>query len=198
MKHYGVQTTLIDRTINVVAKEGLDKTTTKAIVGDTGINEAYIYKFFKDKDDLLATTFSALDDELCSKAMSNISVMYMPNMDFELRCQFFFSYMWQFLLGNQDKCLAFIRYYHSPYFKKYSSEEHKKRYLPLVDKFSDAFQRGSNTWIILHHILETMLGFAEKVFSGELKDDENTAKHVFAVVYSAVSLYKKEPANITS
>lgn len=70
MKHIDVRSTLIDQTIKVVANEGLDKATTKAIVGDTGINEAYIYKFFKDKDDLLVSSFSALDDELYSKCSS--------------------------------------------------------------------------------------------------------------------------------
>lgn len=192
MKHFDVRSTLIEQTIKVVANEGFDKTTTKAIVGNTGINEAYIYKFFKDKDDLLVATFSALDDELCSQALHHVSVMYMHEMDFELRCQFFFTAIWQFLLGNRDKCITYVRYYNSPYFRKYSSDEHKKRYLPLVDKFSDAFRDGANTWMILHHILETMLGFAIKVFNEELENNDDTAKHVFTLVYGTVCSYRAE------
>lgn len=45
MKHYDVQSRLIDRTIIVIAENGLDKTTTKAIVKGTDINEAYIYRY---------------------------------------------------------------------------------------------------------------------------------------------------------
>lgn len=37
---------LIARTISVIAGQGLDKTTTKAITDGTGINEAYIYRYF--------------------------------------------------------------------------------------------------------------------------------------------------------
>lgn len=68
----------------------------------------------------------------------------------------------------------------------------KKRYLPLVDKFSNAFRDGANTWMILHHILETMLGFAIKVFNEELENNEDTAKHVFTLVYGTVCSYRAE------
>lgn len=190
MKHFDVRSTLIKQTIKVVANEGFDKTTTKAIVGDTGINEAYIYKFFKDKDDLLKATFSALDEELCSKALKHVSVMWMPEMNFQTRCQLFFTAIWQFLLGNREKCITYVRYYNSQYFRKYSSDEHKKRYLPLVDKCSVAFRAEANIWMILHHILETMLGFAIKVFNEELKDNDDTAKHVFILVYGTVCSYR--------
>ncbi len=183
---------MIEQTINVVAHEGLDKTTTKTIVGDTGINEAYIYKCFKNKEDLLAATFAALDEELCSKALKHVAVMYIPELDFEMRCQLFFSAIWRFLLGNQEKCVTFIRYYNSPYFRKYSLDEHKKRYIPLVDKFSRAFREDANTWMILHHILDTMLGFAIKVFNEELEDNDDTAKHVFILVYGTVCSYRTD------
>lgn len=192
MKHFDVRSTLIEQTIKVVADEGFDKTTTKAIVGDTGINEAYIYKYFKDKYDLLTATFSALDEELYSKAMHYVSVMNMPNVDFESRCQLFFTAVWQFLLGNREKCITYVRYYNSPYFRKYSLDEHKRRYLPLVSKFSAAFRAEANTWMILHHILETMLGFAIKVFNGELENNEDTATHVFILVYGTVCSYRAD------
>lgn len=192
MKHFDVRSTLIEQTIKVVADEGFDKATTKAIVGDTGINEAYIYKYFKDKYDLLTATFSALDEELYSKAMHYVSVMNMPNVDFESRCQLFFTAVWQFLLGNREKCITYVRYYNSPYFRKYSLDEHKSRYLPLVSKFSAAFRAEANTWMILHHILETMLGFAIKVFNGELENNEDTATHVFILVYGTVCSYRAD------
>lgn len=40
---------LIARTISVIATEGLDKTTTKAITTGTGINEAYIPSLFRQE-----------------------------------------------------------------------------------------------------------------------------------------------------
>ena len=61
--------TLIAKTISVIANEGLDKTTTKAITQGTGINEAYIYRNFKSKEDLLSKTFDELDEELVNKSL---------------------------------------------------------------------------------------------------------------------------------
>lgn len=110
MKHYDVQSRLIDRTIIVIAENGLDKTTTKAIVKGTDINEAYIYRYFSDKEDLLSHVFDTLDEELVAKVLQHLPVMYMRELEYELRCRVFFEAVWKFLLGNKEKCLAFVRY----------------------------------------------------------------------------------------
>jgi hypothetical protein len=96
------------------------------------------------------------------------------------------------MLGNRDKCLAFIRYYYSPYFQRCSAEEHKKRYMPLVDKFKDAFREEANVWMILNLILTTMLDFAVKVFDGAVPDNDDTAEHVFRLIYCSIRQYFKK------
>ena len=176
----------------VIAKNGLDKTTTKAIVSGTDINEAYIYSHFSGKEDLLSKAFDALDEELVAKAMQHVSVMYMQEFDYETRCRFFFSAIWKFLIGNREKCLTFIRYYYSPYFQKYSVVTHKARFQCLVTKFKDAFKEEADVWMILNHILNVMLDFAVKVFHGEMPDNEEYAEHVFRVIYASVKQYFKK------
>lgn len=44
---------LLGSTIRVIARDGLDKTTTKAIATEANLNEAYIYQLFDGKEDLL-------------------------------------------------------------------------------------------------------------------------------------------------
>lgn len=180
---------LIARTISVIANEGLDKTTTKAITTGTGINEAYIYRHFSDKTDLLSKTFDKLDDELVAKVTQHLPVMYMQELEYELRCRVFFEAVWKFMLGSKEKCLAFIRYYYSPYFTKYSVESHRKRYVPIVEKFKDAFKDEADVWMILNHILNVMLDFAVKVYNGEMPDSDNYSEHVFLVIYRSVEQY---------
>ncbi len=191
MKHYDVRNRLIDRTITVIAESGMDKTTTKAIVKGTDINEAYIYRFFKDKEDLLSHVFEELDEELVAKAMQHVEVMYMPELEYELRCRVFFTAIWKFLLGNKEKCLAFVRYYYSPYFQKYSYETHKQRYAPLVMKFQDAFKDEADTWMILNHVLNVILDFAVKVHNGQMPNEDIYAEHVFRVIYRSIEQYFK-------
>lgn len=180
---------LIARTITVIADEGLDKTTTKAITTGTGINEAYIQRHFSDKKDLLSKAFDKLDDELVAKVMQHLPVMYMQELEYELRCRVFFEAVWKFLLGNKEKCLAFVRYYYSPYFQQYSYESHKRRYAPIVEKFKDAFKDEADVWMILNHILNVMLDFAVKVHNDQMPKEDNYAEHVFRVIYQSVKQY---------
>lgn len=192
MKHYDVQSRLIDRTIIVIAENGLDKTTTKAIVKGTDINEAYIYRYFRDKEDLLSHVFDTLDEELVAKVMQHLPVMYMRELEYELRCRVFFEAVWKFLLGNKEKCLAFVRYYDSPYFTKHSAESHKRRYVPVVEKFKEAFKDEADVWMILNHILNVMLDFAVKAHNGQMPKEDNYVEHVFLVIYASVKQYFRE------
>ena len=192
MKHYDVQSRLIDRTIIVIAENGLDKTTTKAIVKGTDINEAYIYRYFSDKEDLLSHVFDTLDEELVAKVMQHLPVMYMRELEYELRCRVFFEAVWKFLLGNKEKCLAFVRYYYSPYFTKYSAENHKRRYVPVVEKFKEAFKDEADVWMILNHILNVMLDFAVKAHNGQMSKEDSYVEHVFLVIYASVKQYFRE------
>jgi AcrR family transcriptional regulator len=192
MKHDEIRRALIDGTIHVIAKDGLDKATTKQIGTETSINEAYIYRCFADKEDMFAKAFETLDEELVSKTMQHVSIMYKQDLEYELRCRIFFSAIWKFLLSNKEKCLAFVRYYYSPYFSKYSVDEHKRRYRPLVEKFRDAFKDEADVWMILNHILNVMLDFSVKVHNGQMTKDDDYAEHVFRVIYASVKQYFRQ------
>ena len=189
-----IRDTLITRTITVIADEGLDKTTTKAITQGTGINESYIYRRFSDKEDLLSKTFDKLDDELMTAVTRCLPIMYVQDIEFEQRCRAFFNNIWAFLLGNKEKCLAFVRYYYSPYFTKYSAESHKKRFLPIVESFSLAFIDEADVWMILNHILNVLLDFAVKVHNGQMPEEDDYSEHVFRVIYRSVEQYFKATA----
>ncbi len=180
---------LIEGTIRVIARDGLEKVTTKSIGVETSINEAYIYRCFGSKEELLAASFDVLDEELFAKTMQYIEVMYNQGIEFEMRCRFYFYAVWSFLLGSHDKCLAYIRYFYSPQFTKYSAEAHEKRFLPLVAKFKDAFKEDANVWLILNHILNVMLDFAFKVHIGQMPKEDNYAEHIFRVTYASIAQY---------
>ena len=192
MKQDELRFRLIDGTIRVIARDGLEKATTKLIGLETSINEAYIYRCFKNKEDMFAKAFDYLDEELVSRTMQFIEVMHMQNVDIETRCRVYFNAIWKFLLGNRDKCLAFVRYYYSPNFSKYSAEEHKKRYLPLIDMISTAFKDEADVWMILNHILNVMLDFAVKVHNNQMSEDDDYAEHVFRVIYASIKQYFKD------
>lgn len=192
MKNLNYREILINSTISVIADEGLDKTTTKTIVNGTGVNEAYIYRFFDGKEDLLSKTFAFLDEELVRNIMDRIDAIDMKELNYEMRCRLIFDSLWRFLLGNKDKCLAYVRYYYSPYYQKYSAKEHQERYKPLVSKIGKVIKAEANTWMLLKHVLNVLLDFAVRVYEGEVSDSEDTTTHVFLLVYNSLKPYFKE------
>ena len=192
MKQDEMRRKLIDGTILVIARDGLDKASTKQIGVATQANEAYIYRCFEDKEDMFAQAFESLDQELFDETMRHIHIMYERDVKFELRCRAYFDLLWAFLLRNRDKCLAFIRYYYSPYFQKYSAQRHKQRFAPLVEKFKAAYQEDADVWMILNHILNVMLDFAIKVHNDQMPNDDDHSEHVFRVIYRSIEQYFKK------
>lgn len=180
---------LIDGTIRIISRDGLEKATTKLIGTETAINEAYIYRCFADKEDMFAKTFDALDEELFNKVMQNIFVMYRTEMTYEERCWTFFSSLWRFFLDSPEKSITYIRYFHSPHFDNTSMAEHRVRFEPLITKLYDAFRDETNVEMLLYHILITMMGFAKQVFNGAVPDNNDTAEHVFRLLFAAARQY---------
>jgi len=173
----------------VIAREGLDKASTKQISLETSVNEAYIYRCFADKEDMLAKTFDALDEELFDRMMHHFEIMHLKGVEFDVRCRLYFDAVWAFLLGNRDKCLSYVRYFYSPYFTKYSAETHQKRFAPLVIKFREAFRDEADVWMIMNHILNVALDFAIKVHNGLMRDFDDYSEHVFRVIYASIKQY---------
>ena len=192
MKQDDLRQALIDGVIHVIAQNGLDKATTKAISNATGINEVYIYRLFENKEGLFEKAFDFLDNQLVCKCLFHIDVMYMQEMDYETRCRIYFFAMWRFLVGNKDEILMYVRYYYSPYFIKLSATEHKRRFMPLVNKFQDAFIDEADVWMILNHILNVMLDFAVMLHNDEMPKEDDYAEHVFRVIYRSVEQYLKK------
>lgn len=191
MKQDDLSQALIDGAIRVIARSGLNKATTKAISNATGINEVYIYRLFQNKEKLFEKAFDSLDDRLVSKALLHVEVMYEQEMAYETRCRIYFFAMWNFLVGNKEEILTYVRYYYSPYFIKGAAVSHRKRFAPLVNKFKDAFLDEADVWMILSHILNVMLSFSIMVYNDEMPNEDDYTEHIFRVVYYSIKQYLK-------
>lgn len=177
---------LIDGTIHVISREGLDKATTKRISQQTELNEVYIYRQFEDKEDLFIQTFTSLDSELIDTVLESLPVMNMMQIPIEQRCRLFFTAVWKFMLGNAEKCLCYMQYYYSPYYFRYSMDRHRECFAPVLDKFKSAFKPDVDVWMMLSHILDIMLSSSKKVFDGLLEDSDNTTAYIFDLLYSSI------------
>lgn len=179
---------IMESTVRVVAREGLEKTTTRLISLESKLNEAYIYRCFENKEHLLAETFWNEDVRFAHQIQKSLPVMQMSGLTWEEKCFLLWNSCWGFIIKQPEDCRFYIRYYYSANFRKYAYERHMKFFKPLIDKISFAFRRGVNVDMLVHQIFDTMLSFAERVLSGEIEDGEETRHTMFKQIFGFVSI----------
>lgn len=109
---------LISAAIKVIAENGLENTATNMICAESGINVAYIYRFFESKEDLIAKSFEYVDDEFLGVILENFHVLNYYSIDFEMRCRVLFMKCWDFLMTHKEQTVFYVRYYYSSSFQK--------------------------------------------------------------------------------
>lgn len=86
----------IEGTVRVVARDGLDKTTTKAIATEAGLSEAYIYRCFESKEALLCAAFHMEDVAFAYFLKQNLVGMHIQNAPWKDRAFQLWSASWRF------------------------------------------------------------------------------------------------------
>lgn len=130
---------LMDGAVRSVALYGLENASTKTISACCGINEAYIYRYFESKEDLLAKTFEREDKLFLDMILDNFPVLSYESIDYEVRCRLLFMRCWKYVTGRPSELKFYMRYYHSLMYNTYSFVNHTKQYSILVDKLRSAF-----------------------------------------------------------
>ena len=173
---------LIESTVRVIARDGFDKASTRNIAGECGIADAYIYVHFKDKDDLFAKAFQKEDAALAGEVRKYLPILNQSGITNEDRLYFLFSQTWMHLIAYPDSCRFFVQYYYSPYYPKYSAQEHLERWMPVLEQIKVLFQPGTDMRAALRPVLNTMLGQAIKVVSDTSKDRDEIAKKNYELI----------------
>lgn len=176
----------IESAVRVVARDGMERTTTKAIASEAKLNEAYIYKCFSGKDELLSEALHMEDVNFASLLAQTLPVMHMPGLPWKARAYVLWKRSWDYILSLPDDCMFYIRYYYSASCHAHAYESHLACYHPLMEKASKAFRPGTNMNMLVHQIFSTMLFFASRVLNHELENNEQTTTWVFEQIYSFV------------
>ena len=176
----------IDSAVRVVARDGMEKTTTKAIASEAKLNEAYIYKCFSGKDDLLSAALHMEDVNFANLLQKTLPVMHMPGLSWKERAYILWKRSWDFILNEPADCIFYIRYYYSASCRAHAYETHLACFQPLIEKASKSFKPGTHMDMLIHQIFSTMLFFASRVMNGELENSEETTQWAFEQIYSFV------------
>lgn len=191
---------LICNTIHLVAEGGFEMATTKAITHGDGthnadfrMNEVYIYRLYGGKTQLYDAAFYRLDHQLFGSLHNAIESMGSLTADTKAKLHDVFLRTWAFVLGNEDNCRCYMRYYYSSYFKGGSRRAHNDLFNDVIEDFRPLFKQESDVMSIMHSVFTTLLDFAIRVYNGDLEDTATNREHVFNVLYCAmVSYFKPE------
>lgn len=176
----------IDSAVRVVARDGLEKTTTKAIASEAKLNEAYIYKCFSGKDDLLSAALHMEDVNFANLLQKTLPIMHMPGLSWKERAYILWKKSWDLILSKPADCIFYIRYYYSASCRSHAYETHLACFKPLIEKASKSFKPGTYMDMLIHQVFSTMLFFASRVMNGEMENSEETITWAFEQIYSFV------------
>ena len=176
----------MESAVHVVARDGLEKATTKAIAAQAGLNEAYIYKCFRGKDQLLSAAFHQEDVNFAAQLRQSLPLLHLPGIPPKERVFLFWQQIWQFILKKPDDCIFYIRYYYSANCRANAYEEHLRQFHELIQSVRYVFQPQVNVDILVHQIFDTMLAFAARVMNAEMDNSPETTRWAFEQIYRFV------------
>ena len=179
---YEVRQALMKSAIRVVATQGIQNATTKALSIDSELSEVYIYRYFESKDDLFKQTFDSLDRELMSLMKRSLSRVNCKDTSVKEVFRSVFHDFWSFTLGDQNKCSFFIQYYYSSYYSTHSDEERKMIYQPLLELISPAFVDEGDVWIELNHMYDIVFPKLLRIIRGTMPNNDKTEESVYREV----------------
>ncbi len=193
-----VKDLLIANAIHLIAEGGFEKATTKELthcggnLPDFKMNEVYIYRIFGSKERLYESAFICLDRELYRAFQSGVKAVGGFEDHTKEKMYDFFLRAWRFILGNEERCRCYVRYYYSVYFKGASLEAHKTLFAEMVSRLAPLFKDEADVESILHSVFTAIFDFSIRVYNGELEDNEINRPHIFNVLYCMMMTYFKE------
>lgn len=176
---------LLQGAVRAVARNGLENTTTRSIGAETGIDDAYIYRYFKDKEELICRAFLAECEAYIDRILQSIELLRKNEIaeTLEDRSRFVVACAWNHLKDRPDLSRFFVRYYHSAGFQNHASEQFRMLLSRITDSVSETLNVQSNAPLVMIHLVESMFSFASKFADGHLPNDEATLNAVFEQLY---------------
>ena len=191
MTHNRIRTALMDATVKIVAEDGLEKLTTRSIASECDLHDAYIYRYFIDKDDLLKRTFLREDKLLNDIILERIRNTNLDELHFREKLELMWMDTWDLFIDNPDKCKFYVRYYYSTNFQD-AIDEYKEGNKELISTFKTFFKTDLDVEMLYHYNIDTLLHMAMRVAIGELENTETVKREIFELIYSINLIFTKK------
>ncbi|MDO4182151.1 MAG: TetR/AcrR family transcriptional regulator [Coriobacteriia bacterium] len=189
------QEELMEATFHLVAEEGLYGLTLKKVAAAVGVSETLVYKYFRNKEELLYSCFEMVHKDigrLCAQipAPEGSSIEYCLNYAHTLWLRYF-----DLLISEGERTLFYFIYRDSPYIKTIQEGDAVAR-TSYFKKFADTFISMRETLDLEHkmdadffwaYVLDTTGIFARRFIRGELPDTPESRETVWKMIYAGLS-----------
>lgn len=183
---------LMDMTSRIIAREGFNRATTKNIAEQCGVSEVYIYRLFKDKDDLLLQTFLDNDLQLRSLLLLSLPILKDESMPLKDRVRTYYFKALDLMLSVPDDAVAYLRFFYSAKYLDLARSEHENCYKPVVKGLSELFKSGIDTAFLLRYTFESLLTVVYNISIGRQKLTDELREWIFEMNYNQLLPYIKE------
>jgi AcrR family transcriptional regulator len=183
---------IIEATIHLVAKNGLENLSTRKITSECNISEGSLFYHFNGKTDLLVQCLYHIDEEI-DHALQQVHVNLL-SLKKSVRL-LWFTYF-DFLIHHRDYTQFYMQFRHSSYYtddvihgqdKSYSFfTELLKKVLPALNINTDIF------WV---YVIETTLNFAIRVSDGQLPCTDQDKDKYFSLIANGIGGVFKSTKN---
>ena len=175
---------LLQAAIRAVARDGLEKTTTRSIGAAAGINDAYIYRYFKDKEELLSRAYIDANEHLVKLLLHRIGEAGKMAIEYgRERFAYVARGLWDVLLENAELCLFCDYYYHSASYQKYAADAHHTLALSLLEKMEERYTIAERAEYSLYYLMESIFGFAARAITGRYPKGEDGFEQMLDQLY---------------
>ncbi len=186
----------LEKTIEVVARVGMENLRTKMVADAAGFSEATMFRFFRDKDEMLCETFLEVDRRVSEVFLA----CFKPEKFENTTCKEALFEIWKkifsYLLENPNETLYLIRFRYSAL---YSSEIRSKRkaYDGSLNKayeyLTDLNAAGVGTYqgFLTNYAFEMTLCFAEKIVTGRIQLTEDMKLRLWNAIFASTEFFCK-------
>ncbi|MDO5400340.1 MAG: TetR/AcrR family transcriptional regulator [Eubacteriales bacterium] len=179
---------LLCSAVRAVARYGMKDVSTRRISADAGVNDAYIYRYFQDKEDLLVQAFLLENQQFMAQAIKQIDQVRQsaPRESLDKRFETVFYAAWRYLLDRPEVCRFFLYYYLSPNFAQHARAPYRRQLDELAEKVRPLFASGEEAKQSLYALFVLLNAFAVQVLNGEQPDTPETGRRVLQMTFAAV------------
>lgn len=191
----------IEGTIQTVAEIGIENMRTKHVADYAGFSEATMFKRFPSKEILLRDTFLYIDGQVSDILTQSAFLRNPGSVPLELGLYATWRKVYRYLVEHREEAIYLIRYRYS---SLYTDEVRNMRqaYNGGFDSAYDALEKYFGNEMkacrgfLVNYIFEMTLGFAERVITGKIEDNQDTEDIAWLAISGAVkSWVRKQEQN---